>query len=177
LLSAGRVAIEKGLPEFLDLDLPGSKVVVGDGPMLPELKARYPSVYFTGYLEGEALAHTIGSADVFAFPSRTDTFGLVMIEALASGIPVAAYDVPGPRDIITSEEVGAIGDDLRTSIMRALTCQAKQCRSFALGFSWERAAEQFERYLAPLDPDQRERLLRLPQARRIAFTPMLAKPK
>jgi glycosyltransferase involved in cell wall biosynthesis len=179
-LYAGRVAIEKGLPDFLDLELPGSKVVVGDGPMLAALKASYPAVHFTGYLEGERLADAMAAADVFVFPSRTDTFGLVMIEALASGVPVAAYDVPGPRDIIAAGEVGMIGDDLRASIMRALDCSPARCRAHAMTFSWDRAAGQFESYLVPLDSAQRERLHR-PATRRQrrcgAVSPVLARPK
>ena len=163
-LSAGRVAIEKGLPDFLDLDLPGSKVVVGDGPMLDELRARYPNVHFTGYLEGERLARAMASADVFVFPSRTDTFGLVMIEALASGVPVAAFDVPGPKDIIIGD-VGMTGDELGVSIMSALDCNPKRCRAYALTFSWERAALQFENYLVPMDPVQRRDLSRKSSAR------------
>lgn len=157
-LCAGRVAIEKGLPDFLDLDLPGSKVIVGDGPMLPELKASYPDVHFTGYLKGECLARAIASADVFVFPSRTDTFGLVMIEALASGVPVAAYDVPGPRDIVTSE-VGAVGADLGCSVKQALERSPDRCRDYALTFSWERAAELFEGYLAPISPALQDKLM------------------
>ena len=150
MLSAGRMAIEKRLPDFLDLDLPGSKVVVGDGPMLGELRARYPGVHFTGFLEGEHLAKAMAAADVFVFPSRTDTFGLVMIEALASGVPVAAFDVPGPRDIVTAD-VGAIGDDLSQSIEKALKRSPDRCRTYARTFSWERVAAQFEHYLAPFD--------------------------
>jgi glycosyltransferase involved in cell wall biosynthesis len=156
-LCAGRVAIEKGLPDFLDFDLPGSKVIVGDGPMLPELKARYPNAHFTGYLKGEPLARAIASADVFVFPSRTDTFGLVMIEALASGVPVAAYDVPGPRDIVTAE-VGAVGADLGECITQALEKSPDRCREHALTFSWERAAELFEGYLAPISPALQDEL-------------------
>ena len=163
-LYAGRVAVEKGLPDFLDLDLPGSKVIVGDGPMLDELKARYPDVVFPGYLTGETLARTIAAADVFVFPSRTDTFGLVMIEALASGVPVAAYDVPGPRDIITKESVGAIGSDLRASILRALNCKPEDCREHALRFSWARAAKEFEGFLVTIDGAHKDRM------RRIALT-------
>ncbi|MGI9437386.1 MAG: glycosyltransferase family 4 protein [Geminicoccaceae bacterium] len=157
-LYAGRVAVEKGLPDFLDLDLPGSKVVVGDGPMLKELEAGYPDVTFTGYLSGETLARTVAAADVFVFPSRTDTFGLVLIEALASGVPVAAFDVPGPRDIITTEDVGAIGDDLGQAIRQALICQPESCREHALRFSWDRAIKQFEDYLAPLKFGHKDRL-------------------
>ena len=179
-LYAGRVAIEKGLHDFLDLDLPGSKVVVGDGPMFFELKRRYADAHFTGYLQGEELARTMAAADVFVFPSRTDTFGLVMIEALASGVPVAAYDVPGPRDIITSDRVGAIGKDLGASVRRALDCSPEQCRSHALTFSWEQAAEQFERHLAPIGPILKARLQRMSLAasQGTATGPqMLAKPK
>ncbi|MEL6961496.1 MAG: glycosyltransferase family 1 protein [Pseudomonadota bacterium] len=148
-LCAGRVAIEKGLPDFLDLDLPGTKVIVGDGPLLQELKARYPNVHFTGYLEGESLARAFASADVFVFPSRTDTFGLVMIEALACGVPVAAFDVPGPRDIVT-DQVGAVGPNLGQSVRLALLRDPDCCRSYASTFSWEHAAELFESYLAPI---------------------------
>jgi len=153
---AGRVAIEKGIDEVLDLDLPGSKVVIGDGPMLAELQGRYPDVHFTGYLKGEHLASAIASADVFVFPSKTDTFGLVMIEALASGVPVAAYDVPGPKDIIT-DDVGALGDDLGQVITNALTRSGDRCRAHALTFSWERAALQFENYLTLIDGCHQDR--------------------
>lgn len=179
-LYAGRVAIEKGLPDFLDLDLPGSKVVVGDGPMFFELKRRYADAHFTGYLQGEELARTMAAADVFVFPSRTDTFGLVMIEALASGVPVAAYDVPGPRDIITSDEVGAIGDELGASVRRALRCSPERCRAHALTFSWAHAAEQFERHLAPIGASLKARLQHrsLTASHGIAAgSQMLAKPK
>ncbi|MEM7043837.1 MAG: glycosyltransferase, partial [Pseudomonadota bacterium] len=174
-----RVAIEKGLQEFLDLDLPGSKVVVGDGPMLDELRTGYPDAHFTGYLEGEALAAAMASADVFVFPSRTDTFGLVMIEALASGVPVAAFDVPGPRDIITND-VGAIGDDLASSIERALKRCPSRCRAHALTYSWERAALQFENYLASIDHAGQNAFRRLSPSRRDHArtpAPMLAGPE
>jgi glycosyltransferase involved in cell wall biosynthesis len=172
-LYAGRVAVEKGLPDFLDLDLPGSKVVVGDGPLLPALKARYPGVALLGYLTGEALAETLAAADVFVFPSRTDTFGLVMIEALASGVPVAAYDVPGPRDIVTSKAVGALGDDLKAAIEAALRCHPESCRRHALDFTWERSAEQFRGHLVPLHEEGRNRLKRGSAAnrRRAALAP------
>ncbi|MEZ5934486.1 MAG: glycosyltransferase family 1 protein [Alphaproteobacteria bacterium] len=179
-LYAGRVAIEKSLPDFLDLDLPGSKVVVGGGPMLDEMKARYPGVHFTGYLQGEALAAAMASADVFVFPSRTDTFGLVMIEALAAGVPVAAYDVPGPRDIVVPGEVGMIGDDLGASVKRALECSPTRCRAHAMTFSWTRAATQFENYLTPFDLTQQARLQRVGtgQPRRTGGRPpVLARPK
>ncbi len=159
-LYAGRVAVEKGLPDFLDLDLPGSKVVVGDGPMLDTLKARYPDVVFSGYLSGESLARTVAAADVFVFPSRTDTFGLVMIEALASGVPVAAYDVPGPCDIVTSPAVGALDKDLKKAIEKALTCLSESCRIHALNFTWARSAEQFMSHLFPLAEEEKDRLKR-----------------
>ncbi len=168
-LYAGRIAVEKDLPEFLDLDLPGSKVVVGDGPMLKELKGRYPDVVFPGYLTGDQLARTIAAADVFVFPSRTDTFGLVMIEALASGVPIAAYDVPGPRDIITSDAVGAVGPDLRTSIRTALNGDPESCRKHALCFSWEHSAQQFEDYLSPLTQANKDWLRRVASTARRTY--------
>ncbi len=180
-LYAGRVAVEKSLPDFLDLDMPGSKVVVGDGPMLETLKVRYPDTVYLGYLNGKALADTVAAADVFVFPSRTDTFGLVMIEALACGVPVAAYDVPGPRDIITSKAFGAIGDDLKTAIETALTCQAEDCRRHALNFTWARSAAQFRDQLYVLGNDEKERLKRFAPAtgkRRTLLPPSaLAEPK
>jgi glycosyltransferase involved in cell wall biosynthesis len=160
-LYAGRVAVEKGLDDVLALDLPGTKVVVGDGPQLLALRAQFPGAHFTGYLAGEALAQAVAAADVFVFPSRTDTFGLVMIEALAAGVPVAAFDVPGPRDIVTSEAVGALDRDLGRAVRRALRCRAEDCRAHALGFTWEKSAATFERHLVPLDLAAKARLEKL----------------
>ena len=151
MLCAGRVAIEKNIEAFLETDIPGSKVVVGDGPQLADLKLRYRQVVFTGYRTGEALARTMASADVFVFPSRTDTFGLVMIEALACGVPVAALPVPGPLDVVGGTEVAVLDEDLRSAVMRALDISRDTCRTFAEGFSWTACTQQFMGHLRPLN--------------------------
>jgi glycosyltransferase involved in cell wall biosynthesis len=130
-LYAGRVAIEKNIEAFLALDLPGSKVVVGGGPALEGLKQKFPQVTFTGYRENGALARSYAGADVFVFPSRTDTFGLVLLEALASGTPVAAFPVTGPIDVVTDARVGALNEDLRTACLKALDCDRTACREHA----------------------------------------------
>ena len=148
-LYVGRVASEKNLPAFLSLDLPGSKVVVGEGPALPALKARFPDVHFLGKRENRALARVYASADVFVFPSRTDTFGLVMLEALASGVPVAAFPVPGPLDVLDDAGVGALDEDLRRAALTALELPRARCREHALRFSWSACARQFLDQLAP----------------------------
>jgi glycosyltransferase involved in cell wall biosynthesis len=139
----GRIAVEKNLPAFLALDLPGSKVVIGDGPQTAELKRRFPEAHFFGTLEGEALAAHLAAADVLVFPSRTDTFGVVQLEALASGVPVAAYPVPGPTDVIGGHAVGALNEDLRTACLEALTVSRVACREFALARTWAESARQF----------------------------------
>ena len=146
-LYVGRVAIEKNIEAFLATRHPGSKVVVGDGPALGALRRRYPDVSFAGALHGSALASAYASADVFVFPSRTDTFGLVMIEALACGTPVAAYPVSGPRDVLR-EGVGAMNEDLDQAIAGALACDRAACAAYGRGFSWEASARQFEAGLA-----------------------------
>ncbi len=142
-LYVGRVAVEKNLGAFLDLDLPGSKVIVGDGPDLARLKASYPHIHFLGVLTGEALARAYAGADVFVFPSRTDTFGMVLLEALAAGLPVAAYPVAGPVDVIGPAAVGVLDEDLRTAALAALEIPRERCRAFALEHSWEASARQF----------------------------------
>lgn len=142
-LYVGRVAVEKNIGAFLDLDLPGSKLVVGDGPQLARLARRYPAVRFAGRLEGAALAAAYAGADVFVFPSRTDTFGLVLLEALACGTPVAAFPVTGPRDVLGTAPVGVLDWDLRAAALRALTLDRAACRAFAEGFSWRASAETF----------------------------------
>ena len=142
-LSVGRVAREKNLEAFLDLDLPGTKVVVGDGPALAGLKRRYPQAVFPGALFGEQLAEAYASSDVFVFPSKTDTFGLVLLESLASGVPVAAFPVAGPRDVITDPVVGVLDDDLRSACLGALELSRDRCRAFAVGHSWESCARIF----------------------------------
>lgn len=142
-LSVGRIAVEKNLEAFLELDLPGSKVVVGDGPARADLQKRYPGAVFLGARQGEALAEAYAAADVFVFPSLTDTFGLVLLEALASGVPVAAFPVSGPRDVIGTAPVGALNDDLRLACLAALNADRTTCREFALKHSWEASARGF----------------------------------
>lgn len=144
LLNVGRVAVEKNIEAFLDAPAPGSKVVVGDGPALAELKARYPHVLFLGALSGEALARAYSAADLFAFPSRTDTFGLVLVEAMASGLPVAAYPVPGPLDVVGANGAGVLDADLSVAIARALRVPRAAALARAADFSWDAAATQFE---------------------------------
>lgn len=139
----GRVAVEKDLHLFLDAELPGSKVIVGDGPMRPTLQARYPGAHFLGAQHGEALAGHYAASDVFVFPSSTDTFGLVLLEALASGVPVAARPVPGPKDVIGDSGVGVLDDDLRAAALAALDVPREDCRAFALRHSWSASARAF----------------------------------
>ena len=152
-LYVGRVAIEKNIRAFLDLDLPGSKVVVGGGPQLAELKRDYPGVTFTGPRFGEQLARSYAGGDVFVFPSLTDTFGLVMLEALACGTPVAAYPVTGPRDVLTAADgrVGAVDTDLRAACLRALEADRDACRAHAERYSWRHCAELFASFLVPMN--------------------------
>src|SRR3954464_7657977 len=142
-LSVGRVAVEKNLEAFLDLDLPGTKVVVGDGPARAALEAKYPEALFTGALQGEALAVAYASADVFVFPSKTDTYGLVLLEALASGVPVAAFPVTGPKDVIGAATVGVLSDDLRQACLKAFEISPQDCLKFAAGHTWEASARAF----------------------------------
>jgi len=149
-LSVGRVAPEKNLAAFLALDLPGSKLVVGEGPALAELRRRFPAAHFLGRRENGNLAQLYAPADVFVFPSRTDTFGLVMLEALASGLPVAAYPVPGPIDVIGASGAGVLDDDLRAAALAALAVPRERCRAYALTFDWATCARQFIEQLCPL---------------------------
>jgi len=150
-LYVGRVAVEKNIQAFLDASLEGSKVVVGDGPQLDELRRKYPDVLFTGAKMGEDLAAHYSAASVFVFPSRTDTFGLVLLEALASGVPVAAYPVPGPLDVIGDSPAGVLNTDLAAAAKAALTIPAETCRTHALSFSWEACTRQFLSNLSPFD--------------------------
>lgn len=142
-LSVGRVAVEKNLEAFLSLDLPGTKVVVGDGPAREDLQQRFPAAVFLGAQHGETLAETYSAADVFVFPSKTDTFGLVLLEALASGVPVAALPVTGPKDVIGDAPVGVLSEDLRAAALGALEIPREACREFALQHSWEACARIF----------------------------------
>jgi glycosyltransferase involved in cell wall biosynthesis len=138
----GRVALEKSIDEFLDLDIPGSKVVIGGGPQLEKLKGQYPDAHFLGPRFGEELARLLSAADVFVFPSRTDTFGLVMLEAMACGVPVAAYPVPGPIDVVTGG-TGALEEDLKTAVFKALGKESAACIELAGEYSWKRSIERF----------------------------------
>lgn len=147
MLYVGRVAVEKNLAAFLTAAAPGTKVVVGDGPARAALSARFSGVVWLGALHGDELAAAFRTADVFVFPSLTDTFGLVLIEALASGVPVAAFPVTGPRDIVNAA-VGALDDDLAVAIASALTRDRAACAAYGRTFTWRRSAEQFVGALA-----------------------------
>ncbi|MFD1696599.1 glycosyltransferase family 4 protein [Roseibium aestuarii] len=142
-MNVGRVAVEKNIEAFLDLDLPGTKVVVGGGPQLESLKRAYPDVHFTGPKVGEDLARHYASADVFVFPSLTDTFGNVLLEALACGVPVAAFPVMGPLDVIGDTGAGVLSDDLREACLAALDIPREHCRAIALNYTWAASARQF----------------------------------
>lgn len=146
-INMGRVAVEKNITAFLDLDLPGSKVVIGDGPDLEELKGRYPDVYFTGAKFGKELAEHVAGGDVFVFPSKTDTFGLVILEAMACGLPVAAYPVTGPKDIIINGETGAMDEDLAKAVGTALTLTPSACLNYADKHTWRACTEVFAGYM------------------------------
>lgn len=149
LLAVGRVAVEKNLEAFLSSEHPGSKAVVGDGPARADLARRFPDAHFLGALSGRALAGAFAGADVLVFPSRTDTFGLVMIEALACGTPVAAYPVSGPIDVLTPE-VGAVDERLEAAIAAALGRDRATCATYGRGFSWSASARQFRDALVPV---------------------------
>jgi glycosyltransferase involved in cell wall biosynthesis len=142
-LSVGRVAVEKNLEAFLDLDLPGTKLVVGDGPARATLEQKYPKAVFLGARHGEELAEIYAAADIFVFPSKTDTFGLVLLEALASGLPVAAFPVTGPRDVIGAAPVGVLNDDLRLACLEALKISPQACLEFAARHTWQASARAF----------------------------------
>jgi glycosyltransferase involved in cell wall biosynthesis len=158
-LTVGRIALEKNLPAFLDLDLPGSKIVVGDGPRLQTLRRRYPEVHFPGFCDEAELVRYYAAADVFVFPSKTDTFGLVMLEALASGVPVAAYPVAGPLDVIGDSPAGCLDEDLRRAALTALDIPRTACREHALTFTWVRCAELLVENLCPIEASKTPALL------------------
>jgi glycosyltransferase involved in cell wall biosynthesis len=152
-LNVGRVAPEKGLDDFLSLDLPGTKLVVGDGPDRARLEAAHPDAVFVGTRRGEELARFYAAADAFVFPSRTDTFGLVVLEALASGTPVAAYPVTGPLDIIGASGAGVLDEDLGRAAREAIRIPRERARERAEAFSWEGVARQFLAALEPIAPE------------------------
>ncbi len=150
LLHVGRIAIEKNIEAFLKLDVPGTKLLVGDGPARADLERRYPLARFVGLKQGAALAAAYRAADVLVFPSRTDTFGLVMIEALACGTPVAGYPVPGPLDIVGTDGcgggdavIGAVDDDLARAVAAALPADRDACARIGAGYCWSRCTDQF----------------------------------
>lgn len=149
-LYVGRIAVEKNIEAFLRLELPGTRYVVGDGPLLSELKRRYPTVHFVGAKTGSDLVRYYAGADVFVFPSRTDTFGLVLLEALACGVPVAAYPVPGPSDVLNGAKVGCLDENLQNAAVSTLCISRRRCRDHALKFSWRNCALQFLGNLAPI---------------------------
>jgi glycosyltransferase involved in cell wall biosynthesis len=147
---AGRVAVEKNIEAFLDLDLPGGKLVIGDGPDLNKLVRKYPAVKFAGFKTGIDLAEHIASGDVFVFPSLTDTFGIVMLEAMACGLPVAAFPVTGPIDVIENGINGVVDQDLQKAALSALQLDSEDCVRMARQYSWQRCADVFVSYLEPV---------------------------
>ena len=153
-LYVGRVAVEKNINAFLEIDLPGSKWVVGDGPAMAAIREKHPEVNYLGVLQQEELAKVYAAADVFVFPSKTDTFGLVLLEAMACGTPVAAYPVTGPIDVLGDSQAGAMHDDLRIACMQALKIPREVARAHAEKFSWRAASEEFAAHLRPVpSPD------------------------
>jgi glycosyltransferase involved in cell wall biosynthesis len=142
-LFVGRVAVEKNIEAFLRLDLPGTKIVVGDGPARAALERKYPEARFLGIRSGEQLARIYASADVFVFPSLTDTFGIVLLEALASGLPIAAFPVTGPADVVGSSGCGVLSNDLRAAALAALEIPKARCRAYGETFTWAESARQF----------------------------------
>ncbi len=145
----GRIAVEKNIESFLELSLPGSKVIIGDGPDRERLVKAYPDCHFLGYKFGRDLARHVAGADVFVFPSRTDTFGIVMLEAMACGVPVAAYPVTGPIDVVQPGTTGCLDTDLTNACSRALELNRQDCRQYAESRSWGRSTRQFVSNLAP----------------------------
>ena len=165
-LNVGRVAVEKNIEAFLALDLPGSKVVVGDGPSREALQQQYPDAFFAGARFGEELARFFAAADVFVFPSLTDTFGLVILEAMATGSPVAAYPAPGPIDLIPGSNAGVCDDDLQVACLEALKIDRSLVRAYAEKFSWLACTEEFIRNLQPYPEPEKTRFWR--RLRRLA---------
>ncbi len=153
-LYVGRVAVEKNIEAFLAIKTPGSKVIVGDGPQLASLTRKYPDAHFVGVKQGEELAKYFAAADVFVFPSLTDTFGLVLLEALACGVPVAAYPVAGPLDVIADAPVGCLHADLAEAVTRALQASPDACRAHAMRYSWDASVRQFLANIWPFPSDR-----------------------
>lgn len=169
-VNVGRVAVEKNIKAFLDLELPGSKVVVGDGPQCDSLKKQYPEVSFAGAKFDTELARHFADADVFVFPSKTDTFGLVIIEAMASGLPVAAYPVSGPIDIIPGSNAGCLDKNLKTACLSALELKSEDAISHAATYSWDAVTDVFFDLLTP-QYQPRKRWRRIRRLTRLASSP------
>lgn len=171
-LYVGRVAVEKNIEAFLTLDLPGTKVVIGEGPARARLERDYPEARFLGPKSGEELVRYYSASDVFVFPSRTDTFGLVILEALACGVPVAAYPVQGPLDVVGSAPVAALDENLVAACRKALQISRPACRAYALTRSWRACTDQFLSNLPPvLRPEYRDRIRAAPRA--AGFNPVI----
>lgn len=171
-INVGRIAVEKNIETFLALDLPGSKVVVGHGPQEEQLKKKYPDAHFMGSKFGEELARYFADADVFVFPSKTDTFGLVIIEAMATGTPVAAYPVTGPIDIVPGSGGGVLDEDLKTACLGALDCDRSAAARHAENYSWDAVTKKFFEYLTPeYEPFARKRWRRIRRMIKIASSP------
>jgi glycosyltransferase involved in cell wall biosynthesis len=164
---AGRIAVEKNLGAFLKMPWTGSKLVIGDGPERDSLTASHSDARFVGFQFGDDLARYLAAADVFVFPSRTDTFGLVMLEAMACGIPVAAFPVPGPKDVVEDGVTGALDEDLQTASLRALRIAPAACRERALRSGWEICTREFESNLVPCNPTTEHRSAPAPKADRL----------
>lgn len=154
LVCVGRVAVEKNVEAFLQLDVPGSKIVVGDGPQRAELEAKYGDAVFVGRKQGAELTAHYQSADLFVFPSLTDTFGNVMLEAMACGVPVAAFPVMGPIDVLVDPKAGVMDDDLAVAATNALNLKRADARAHALNYSWRACATMFRDFLVPVLGDQ-----------------------
>ena len=171
-VNVGRIAVEKNIEAFLELDLPGSKVIVGHGPQEDALKKKYPDAHFMGSKFGDELARYFADADVFVFPSKTDTFGLVIIEAMATGTPVAAYPVTGPIDIVPGSGGGILDDDLKAACLAALACSRDAAATHAQKYSWLAVTEKFFAYLTPeYEPLARKRWRRIRRLGKIASSP------
>ncbi len=171
-VNVGRVAIEKNIEAFLTLDLPGSKVVVGSGPQLEQLQKKYKDITFTGAKFHEDLARHFADADVFVFPSKTDTFGLVIIEAMATGTPVAGYPVSGPIDIIPGSNAGAVNEDLRAACLEALEMKREDAALHAQNYGWDAVSDVFFNLLTPeYTPHSRKRWRRIRRLSRLASSP------
>jgi glycosyltransferase involved in cell wall biosynthesis len=163
----GRVAIEKNIDAFLRMPWQGTKIVIGDGPELPRLKTQYPGAHYMGFRFGEDLARHLAAADVFVFPSLTDTFGLVNLEAMACGVPVAAYPVAGPIDVVEDGVTGALDEDLARAALRALAIDPQKCRDRALRSGWDSCSREFESNLVNAIGQRAERALPMPPAVRL----------